>query len=37
MEEESMGALSNTKRLEDKTWHDRLLRWGIVGGLTTPL
>jgi hypothetical protein len=30
-------ALANTRRLEDKTWHDRLFRWGIVGGLTTPL
>jgi hypothetical protein len=30
-------ALANTRRLEDKTWHDRLFRWGIVGGLATPL
>jgi hypothetical protein len=30
-------ALSNSRRLADKTWHDRLFRWGIVGVLTTPL
>jgi hypothetical protein len=29
-------ALANTRRLEVKTWHDRLFRWGIVGGLTNP-
>jgi hypothetical protein len=32
-----VNALANTGRLEDRTWHDRLFRWGIVGGLTTPL
>jgi hypothetical protein len=30
-------ALANTRRLEDRTWHDRLFRWGVIGGLTTPL
>jgi hypothetical protein len=30
-------ALANTRRLDDRTWHDRLVRWGIVGALTTPL
>jgi uncharacterized membrane protein len=30
-------AMSNTRRLADAVWYQRLRRWGIIGALLTPL